>query len=183
MDRKTDDISIKEDKGIRNFEHEELSDLSDRSNFKMLGSLELNTFQSKFASRGNYNSHRPVKVEFEPTEEQNTKPYIIYEGSEKISYLGIVTAKELYRIEREHPYDDILSLNIRHGLGNSKINKEIIDFIKKDINLIIKYMKSDKKNNSSKINLILIKKIGKIILDLKFKELKIKKFLNKELIY
>jgi 3-dehydroquinate synthase/shikimate kinase/3-dehydroquinate synthase len=44
-------------------------------------------------------------------------------------------------------------------------------------------MKSDKKNNSSKINLILIKKIGKVILDLKFKELKIKKFLNRELIY
>jgi 3-dehydroquinate synthetase len=44
-------------------------------------------------------------------------------------------------------------------------------------------MKSDKKNNSSKINLILIKNIGKIILNLKFKEFKIKKFLNKELIY
>ena len=40
----------------------------------------------------------------------------------------------------------------------------------------------DKKNNSSKINLILIKKIGKVILDLKFDKLKIKKFLNKELL-
>ena len=44
-------------------------------------------------------------------------------------------------------------------------------------------MKSDKKNNSSKINLILIKSIGKILFKMKFNEFKIKKFLNKELIY
>ena len=55
-------------------------------------------------------------------------------------------------------------------------------FKKNDINKIIKYMKADKKNNSSKINLILIKRIGKIILDYKFSELIIKKFLFKELI-
>ena len=42
------------------------------------------------------------------------------------------------------------------------------------IGSIIKYMKADKKNNSSKINLILIKKIGKIILGSKFKEPKIR---------
>ena len=48
---------------------------------------------------------------------------------------------------------------------------------------IIKYMKADKKNNSSKINLILIKKIGKIILESKFNEPKIRKFISKELIY
>ena len=56
-------------------------------------------------------------------------------------------------------------------------------FKKKDINLIIKYMKSDKKNNSSKINLILIKKIGKVILSFAFDHSKIKKFLINELIY
>ena len=55
-------------------------------------------------------------------------------------------------------------------------------FKKKHINRIIKYMKSDKKNSSSKINLILIKKIGKVILDSTFNELVIKKFLVKELI-
>ena len=43
-------------------------------------------------------------------------------------------------------------------------------------------MKSDKKNNSSKINLILIKKIGKAILGLTFNQSKIKKFLINELI-
>ena len=54
-------------------------------------------------------------------------------------------------------------------------------FKKKDINLIVKYMKSDKKNISSKINLILIKKIGKILLDLKFNQSIIKKYLYNEL--
>ena len=44
-------------------------------------------------------------------------------------------------------------------------------------------MKADKKNNSSKINLILIKKIGKIILKSKYNDLKIKKFILNELAY
>tara|TARA_B100001250_G_C19788758_1_gene785430 strand:+ start:500 stop:1606 length:1107 start_codon:yes stop_codon:yes gene_type:complete len=56
-------------------------------------------------------------------------------------------------------------------------------FLKKDVKQILKYMKSDKKNNSSKINLVLIKKIGAIILELRFNENKIKKFLKNELIY
>ena len=43
-------------------------------------------------------------------------------------------------------------------------------------------MKSDKKNNSSKINLILLKQIGKVILGSRFNESVIKKFLVKELI-
>ena len=55
-------------------------------------------------------------------------------------------------------------------------------FKKKHISKIIKYMKSDKKNNSSKINLILLKQIGKVILGSRFNESVIKKFLVKELI-
>ena len=55
-------------------------------------------------------------------------------------------------------------------------------FKKRDVNSLIKYMKLDKKNSSSDINLILIKKIGKVILNSTFKEKKIKTFFNKELI-
>ncbi len=55
-------------------------------------------------------------------------------------------------------------------------------FSKKYLNSIIKYMKSDKKNNSSKINLILIKKIGNVVLKSNFNEDKIKKFISNELI-
>jgi len=54
-------------------------------------------------------------------------------------------------------------------------------FKKNNINSIIKYMRADKKNNSDKINLILIKKVGKIAIDSKFHQSKIKKFLNSEL--
>ena len=56
-------------------------------------------------------------------------------------------------------------------------------FKKKHINSILKFMKLDKKNNSSRINLILIKKIGKVLLGLRFSIKKIEKFLKKELIY
>ncbi len=55
-------------------------------------------------------------------------------------------------------------------------------FKKKDINQLIKYMLADKKNSSSKINLILIKKIGKVELNLRFDKSKVKKFLSKELV-
>ena len=83
----------------------------------------------------------------------------------------------------------------KNKLLNKKDYKKILDHIgklkktlvlnnyfkKKDINLIYKYMQSDKKNISNKINLILIMKIGKIILNKKFNEFIIKKFLLSEL--
>ena len=43
-------------------------------------------------------------------------------------------------------------------------------------------MKSDKKNNSININLILLKDIGKPVINLNFKINKIQNFLKKELI-
>ena len=96
--------------------------------------------------------------------------------------LGIVSSAKFSfqnKILDKNDYKEILnhinSLKIPISLKNY--------FAKKHINPIIKYMKSDKKNNSSKINIILIKKIGKIILNLNFNELKIKKFISKELIY
>ena len=89
----------------------------------------------------------------------------------KFSFQNKIINKKDYKQIINH-IDD---LNISTDLNNY--------FKKKDINILIKYMKSDKKNNSSKINLILIKSIGKILIKMKFNELKIKKFLTKELIY
>ena len=54
-------------------------------------------------------------------------------------------------------------------------------FKKKDINKIISFMKSDKKNNSNKINIILIRNFGKIITDFQINSEKLKKFLISEL--
>ena len=95
--------------------------------------------------------------------------------------LGIISAAK-FSFEK-----NILNKNDYNQIINHTKNLKIplylkYYFKKKDINKIIKYMKADKKNNSSKINLILIKRIGKIILDYKFSELIIKKFLFKELI-
>ena len=53
---------------------------------------------------------------------------------------------------------------------------------KKDIRKIVNFMKLDKKNNSQKINLILLKKIGKVEINLNFKINKIYTFLNQILV-
>jgi len=54
-------------------------------------------------------------------------------------------------------------------------------FKKKDIKKILKFMKSDKKNTSSKINLILLKKINKPILNLNFSNKQVIEYLKSEL--
>ena len=60
-----------------------------------------------------------------------------------------------------------------------KINKF---FSEKSLNKILSFMKKDKKNNTDKINLVLLKKIGFPIYRLQFNEKKIHLFLKKELI-
>ena len=75
--------------------------------------------------------------------------------------------------------------------NNSKINSEnlskpetlnLIELKKKDINSILKFMKTDKKNTSSKINLLLIKGIGKTLLNYSFSQDRLKKFFKEELV-
>jgi len=55
-------------------------------------------------------------------------------------------------------------------------------FSVKDLNKILFFMKKDKKNNTKKINLVLLKKIGTPIYKFQFDERKITTFLKKELI-
>ena len=55
-------------------------------------------------------------------------------------------------------------------------------FSKKDLDKILSFMKKDKKNNTDKINLVLLKKIGQPIYNLQFEEKKIYSFLKDELI-
>ena len=54
-------------------------------------------------------------------------------------------------------------------------------FNKKDLNKIIMFMRSDKKNNSNNINIILIKDFGKIKIDFRVNPIKLKKFLMSQL--
>ena len=71
---------------------------------------------------------------------------------------------------------------LKNHLENIPLNKKLTTLFKtKDVNKIITYMKADKKNNSKKINLILMKNFGKIKTDSQYNEAIIKKFLNLEL--
>ena len=90
--------------------------------------------------------------------------------------LGIMSAVEFGRgknIIKKNDYEQI----IEHleKLNYCDLNKY---FKSKDISKIIFYMKQDKKNKDSKINLILLKGIAKPILDKSFGENKIRSFLQ-----
>ncbi len=88
----------------------------------------------------------------------------------KFSYqTNIISKKQLLKI-----INHIESLNLK-----IKINKF---FKKKDIKKIVNFMKLDKKNRSSKINLILLKKIGRPVINLNYKTEKIVFFLNQVLL-
>ena len=94
--------------------------------------------------------------------------------------LGIMSAVEFSRkknILKKNDYEQI----IEHlkKLNYCNLNKY---FKTKDISKIIFYMKQDKKNKDSKINLILLKSIAKPILNKSFRENNIRSFL-KTLIY
>ena len=67
---------------------------------------------------------------------------------------------------------------IEKHISELKYNNLKIYFKKKNVNKILKFMKSDKKNNSKDINLILLKKISKPVLNNTYSQLKIKKFIN-----
>ena len=72
---------------------------------------------------------------------------------------------------------------IENHLNKLDLPKDINKFFsKKDLNKILFFMKKDKKNNSNKINLVLLKKIGFPVYKLKFDEKKINLFLKKELV-
>ena len=113
--------------------------------------------------------------------EKNLRKILNLDHGEAV-IIGIVSSAKFSfenKILNKKDYEEIIN-----HITNLKIPVNLnYYFKKKDVGSIIKYMKADKKNNSSKINLILIKKIGKIILGSKFKEPKIRKFISKELIY
>ncbi len=91
--------------------------------------------------------------------------------------LGIKSASEFSYLKKLLSFKDHLMINnhIR------KVNKslELKNFFKKkDKKKILKFMYNDKKNNNRKINLILIKKIGKVNHDNFFNYSEINKFID-----
>jgi 3-dehydroquinate synthase len=95
--------------------------------------------------------------------------------------LGIKTAAKFslsYNILSIKEYNLIENHLNKLSLPNS-INRF---FSIRSLNKILSFMKKDKKNNTNRINLVLLKKIGSPIYKLQFDEKKIHFFLRKELI-
>ena len=95
--------------------------------------------------------------------------------------LGIKTASKFSLLNK------ILNIKefelIESHLKKLKLPESINKFFsRKDLHKILSFMKKDKKNNTSKVNLVLLKKIGSPIYKLQFDEKKISLFLKKELI-
>jgi len=95
--------------------------------------------------------------------------------------LGIKTAAKFSLLNK---ILDIKDFNlIENHLNKLSLPRNINKFFSaKSLNKILSFMKKDKKNNTNKINLVLLKKIGSPIYKLQFNEKKINLFLRKELI-
>ena len=71
---------------------------------------------------------------------------------------------------------------INNHLNNLNLPRNINKFFSlKNLNTLLSFMKKDKKNNTRKINLVLLKKVGSPIYKLQFNEKTINLFLKKEL--
>jgi 3-dehydroquinate synthase/shikimate kinase/3-dehydroquinate synthase len=71
---------------------------------------------------------------------------------------------------------------INNHLSNLSLPRNINNFFSlKNLNTILSFMKKDKKNNTKKVNLVLLKKIGSPVYKLQFNEKTINLFLKKEL--
>ncbi len=69
--------------------------------------------------------------------------------------------------------------SIINHINNSNLPSSISKFFNlKDLNKILNFMKIDKKNNSNKINLVLLKKIGNPLIDREFSKESLKIFLK-----
>ncbi len=94
--------------------------------------------------------------------------------------LGIKNAIKFSNIKNILPEKKFILIN--NHIKKITLVKNLHKFFKKkDLNKIINFMKSDKKNKSNKINIILIKDFGKIKINFQINSDKLKKFLLSEL--
>ena len=92
------------------------------------------------------------------------------DSASKFSFNKNLLSNIEFDLIKNHLQQPILSMNLKKF------------FSIKDLNHIINFMEQDKKNNTKKINLILLRRIGKPILNLNFENKKIHSFLKSELI-
>ena len=94
--------------------------------------------------------------------------------------IGITVATKFSYLHNNLSKKDYV--NINNHLKDLKLNLKFSNFFStKDIKKICNFMKMDKKNNSKKINLVLLRKIGQTTIDKNFEIKKIEKFLRSQL--
>ena len=94
--------------------------------------------------------------------------------------LGIRTALN-FSLKKNYLKKNDFNLLTNH-LSNSNLPSNIRKFFKiKDLNKIISFMLKDKKNNSDKISLVLLKKIGSPLINKEYNRKNLYSFLKKEL--
>ena len=94
--------------------------------------------------------------------------------------LGIKTALK-FSLEKNLLKKNVYNSIINH-ISNSNLPSNINKFLKiKDLNKIISFMLKDKKNNSNKINLVLLKKIGTPIINKEYSKNSLHLFFKNEL--
>jgi 3-dehydroquinate synthase/shikimate kinase/3-dehydroquinate synthase len=91
-------------------------------------------------------------------------------NASKFSLKNNLLPKDEFELIKNHLIQFKLPIKLKKKISPSKLNN------------IVSFMKKDKKNNTKKINLVLLKKIGQPILNLNFETKKIHSFLKRELI-
>ena len=93
--------------------------------------------------------------------------------------LGISTAIDFSHKKNFLKDKDYKKIN--HHIHNSKLPFDLKNFLqKKHLNRILNFMEKDKKNKSKKINLILLKNVGNVILNKEYDRNIIKSFLKRK---
>ena len=174
--------------------------ISNRNFFKFLNKnlKKILKFKSPYIEKTIYQSCKIKKKVVEKDEKERNLRKILnfghtfahaYEASlsfsKKLNHgeaviLGMTTALKFSKSNNFLPTNDfnIITNHIENfGLPND-IKKY---FSLKHVNRIVSFMVNDKKNNTGKINLILLKKIGAVLINKKFDKKKLKIFLKKEL--
>ncbi len=175
--------------------------IASKKNFLFLNKFkkEILDLKKPFIQKAIYESCKIKKKVVEIDEKEKSLRKILnfghtfahaYEASLKFSnklnhgeavILGILSASKFSyenKFLKKNDYYDIKN-HIKELNLNISIKKL---FKKKDVTRITNYMKMDKKNNSKNINLILLSKIGKTIINKNFNDKKIKSFLYQQLL-
>jgi len=181
------------------FKHSLISDKKFFTYLDKNGSKILN-LQSPFIEKAIFKSCKIKKKIIELDERENNLRKILNFGhtfahafeatlnySKKLNH-GEAVILGIFSASKFSLKNNLLSKNefklITDHLNKLKLPNNISDFFSiKKLNKIIYFMLRDKKNNSSKINLVLLNKIGNPSFNLNFNNEKLRNFIKKELIY